>query len=135
MLQAPISPLQDFKLGPVNHIIGGLEDKIQESLGNLISSVCSKTLKSNYKEVISEFKEDYSDLRAIFEISVPNKVHFLQDHLEDQLNLTGEGLGEVDDGVVEAMHQYLDKRMKISNYLVKNLEPKARGEKKLKLVE
>ena len=61
-------------------------------------------------------------------------MHFLQDHLEDQLDLTGEGLGEVDDGVVEAMHQYLDKRMKISNYLVKNLESKVHGEKKLKLV-
>ena len=98
----------------------------------LISSVCSTTLKSYYKEVIVKFREDYSDLRAIVEISVPNKVHFLQDHLEDQLDLTGEGLGEVDDGVVEAMHQYLDKRMKISNYLVKNLESKAHGEKKTK---
>ena len=48
--------------------------------------------------------------------------------------MTGEGLGEVDDGVVEAMHQYLDKRMKISNYLVKNPELKAHGDKKLKLV-
>ena len=41
----------------------------------------STTLKSNYKEVIVKFREDYSDLRAIVEISVPNKVHFLQDHL------------------------------------------------------
>ena len=43
-----------------------------ESLGNLISSVYSTILKSNYKEVIAKFREDYSDLRAIFEISVQN---------------------------------------------------------------
>ena len=48
--------------------------------------------------------------------------------------MTGEGLGQVDDGVVEAMHQFLDKRMRISNYVVKNLESEAHGEKKLKLV-
>ena len=105
-----------------------------ESLGNLISAVCSTNLDSNYKEVIIKFKQDYSDLRAIFEISVPNKVHFLQDHLEDLLDMTGEGLGEVDDGVVEAMHQFLEKRMRISNYFVKNLESEAHDEKKLKLV-
>ena len=100
-----------------------------ESLGKLISAVCSTTLDSNYKEVIGKFKEDFSDLRAIFDISVTNKIHFLQDHLEDQLDLTGEGLGEVDDGVVEAMHQFLDKIMKISNYTVKNLESEAHGKK------
>ena len=105
-----------------------------ESLGKLISAVCSTTLDSNYKEVITKFKQDFSDLRAIFEISITNKIHFLQDHLEDQLDMTGEGLGEVDDGVVEAMHQFLDKRMRISNYTVKNLESEAHGEKKLKLV-
>ena len=105
-----------------------------ESLGNLISSVCGKNLDPNYKEVIAKFKQDFSDLRAIYDITVPNKIHFLQDHLEDQLDMTGESLGEVDDCVVEAMHQYLDKRMRISNYSVKNLESKTHGEKKLKLV-
>ena len=43
--------------------------------------------------------------------------------------MTGEGFGEVDDGVVETMHQYLDKRMRISNYSVKNLESKSHVEK------
>ena len=105
-----------------------------ESLAKLISAVCSTTLDSNYKEVIAKFKADFSDLRAIFDISVSNKLHFLQDHLEDQLDMTGEGLGEVDDGVVEAMHQFLDKRMRLSNYIVKKLESEAHGEKKLKLV-
>ena len=32
-------------------------------------------------------------------------------------------------GVVEAMHQYLDKRMRIGNYTVKNLESEAHGKK------
>ena len=63
-----------------------------ESLAKLISAVCSTTLDSNYKEVIAKFKADFSDLRAIFDISVSNKLHFLQDHLEDQLDMTGEGL-------------------------------------------
>ena len=43
--------------------------------------------------------------------------------------MTGEGLREFDDGVVEAMHQFLDKRMRLSNYTVKNLESEAHGEK------
>ena len=87
-----------------------------ESLSKLISSVCPKALDPNYKEEISKFKQDYSDMRAIFDISVPNLIHILQDHLEDQLNMTGEGLVDVDDGIVETMHKYLDKRMRISNY-------------------
>ena len=69
-----------------------------------LTSVCAKTLDPNYKEVIAKFKQEYSDLRATFDISVPNKIHFLQDHLEDQLDMTGEGLGEVDDRIVEEMH-------------------------------
>ena len=48
--------------------------------------------------------------------------------------MTREGLGQVDDGVVETMHQYLEKRMRIGNYFVKNLESEAHGEKKIKLV-
>ena len=48
--------------------------------------------------------------------------------------MKGEGLRQVDDGVVEAMHQFLEKRMRIGNYFVKNLESEAHGEKKLKLV-
>ena len=31
------------------------------ALGKLVSSVCSSTLNSNYKEVIPKFKEDYSE--------------------------------------------------------------------------
>ena len=101
-----------------------------ESLGNLIFALCSTSLDSNYKKVNIKFKQDYFDLREIFEITVPNKVHFLKEHLEDYLNMIGEGLGEVDDGVVEAMHQFLEKRMRISNYFVKKLESDAHGEKK-----
>ena len=83
--------------------------------------------------IVSEEEKVLPDTEAII-ISVPNKVNFLQEHLEDCLDMTGEGLGQVDDGVVEAMHQFLDKRMRISNYVVKNLESKAHSEKKLKLV-
>ena len=43
--------------------------------------------------------------------------------------MTGKCFGEGDDGVVETMHQYLDKRMRISNYSVKNLESKSHVEK------
>ena len=57
----------------------------------------STTLDSNYKEVIRKFNQDYCNLRAIFNISIPNKVHLLQELSEDQLDMTGEGFGEVDD--------------------------------------
>ena len=105
-----------------------------QALGHLISSVCSPQLDPDYKLSIGSFKKEYAVLREIFGITIPNKVHFLQDHLEDYLDITGESLADVDDGVVEAMHQYLDKRMSLSNYWVKNLESEAHGKKKLRLV-
>ena len=56
------------------------------------------------------------------------------DHLDDLFDLTGEGLGNVDDHVIECMHQYLNKRMQNSKYFVKDLASELHGEKKLKLL-
>ena len=47
MLEAPISPLHDCKLGPVNHVVSALEDEIEDD-----------SLK-NYMKDLNIVKEEY----------------------------------------------------------------------------
>ena len=162
MLQAPITPLHDMKLGPVNHFIDNCSqlcednelenflakkgitrevcfhrlegnevtrvmkelddlekelpnDKLQHvkclrSLKDLQDSVCKTELDPQYNIKIADFKNEYTKLREESNISIPLKVHYIFDHLEDLLDMTG--LNTVNDHTVECMHQDLSKRMK-----------------------
>ena len=73
-------------------------------------------------------------MREVSGISISLKLHYILDHLDDLFDLTGEGLGNVDDHVIECMHQYLNKRMQNSKYFVKDMASELHGEKKLKLL-
>ena len=68
-------------------------DKLQHvkclrSLKDLQDAVCKTELDDHYKTKIGEFKKDYSKLREESNISIPLKVHYIFDHLEDLLDMT-----------------------------------------------
>ena len=83
---------------------------------------------------MGNFKKNFQKLREVSGISISLKLHYILDHLDDLFDLTGEGLGNVDDHVIECMHQYLNKRMQNSKYFVKDMASELHGEKKLKLL-
>ena len=72
-----------------------------------------KELPSNYAAVINSFKESYIVLVDNFGITTPNKVHLIQDHLEDYYDYTKKSLRDCCDELIEAMHQFLKKEWKI----------------------
>ena len=114
-------------------------DKLQhvnslKALKELQDAVCKTELDEQYKVKIDDFKKEYNTLREESGITISLKVHYIFDHLEDLLDMTGHCLNTVDDHTVECMHQHLHKRMQNSNYFVKDLSSEAHGEKKLHLI-
>ena len=97
-------------------------------------AVCRRSLTSNYKVKLANFRINFTKLREVSEVTISLKIHYILDHLEDLFDITGEGLGNVDDHVIECMHQYLNKRMQNSKYFVKDLSSELHGEKKIKLL-
>lgn len=71
--------------------------KCLRSLKDLQDAVCKTELDDHFKTKIGEFKKDYSKLREESNISIPLKVHYIFDHLEDLLDMTDHGLNTVDD--------------------------------------
>ena len=61
-----------------------LEDyrKILGALLDVNNLVSNPVLPSNYSSVLQKWREAWSDLRDNREISEPNKIHILNDHLE-----------------------------------------------------
>ena len=88
-----------------------------------------KELPSNYAAVINSFKESYNVLVDNFGITTPNKVHLIQDHLEDYYDYTKKSLRDCCDELIEAMHQFLKKRMENSNYIVCDIQNPSHGRK------
>ena len=119
------SPMSQKRKRPeITRVMQGLDDMEKElpidklqhvkclrSLKDLQDAVCKTELDDNYKTKIGDFKKDYIKLREESKISIPLKVHYIFDHLEDLLDMTGHGLNTVDDHTVECMHQHLNKRI------------------------
>ena len=105
-----------------------------KALKELQSAVCRQKLASDYKVKLDNFKKEFKSLRDTSDITISLKIHYILDHLSDLFELTGEGLGGVDDHVIECMHQYLNKRMQNSKYFVKDLSSELHGKKKMQLL-
>ena len=61
----------------------------------------------------------FNFLKQEFKLSKTPKIHTIQDHLLDIIEITGEPLGSLDQ-CIEALHQLFKQRMKTSRYEVKN---------------
>ena len=67
-------------------------------------------------------------IRKATTLSKTPKIHTIQDHLLDLIELTGEPLGSLDQ-CIEALHQYFNQRMNSSKYQVKTKSEDIAGEK------
>ena len=75
-----------------------------KTLRELQTTVCRSILAADYKDKLDNFKKEFNSLREKSDISISLKIHYILDHLSDLFDLTGEGLGGVDDHVIEWMH-------------------------------
>ena len=99
------------------------------ALNELNIMASRKELPPEYAEVISVFKNSYNVLVDSFGITTPNKVHLIMDHLEDYYDYTKKSLRDCCDELIEAMHQFLKKRMENSNYIVCDIQNPNHGKK------
>ena len=71
------------------------------------------------------------DVCGLTERNFASKKNFFE-HVKFYFQQTGKSLGFYTDQVIEAMHQYVDKRLTRSNYIVKDITSDIHGEKLLK---
>ena len=79
-------------------------------------TVSGRKLAPNYEALIDQYC---------------SSVHLLND-INNYFQQTGKSLGFYTDQLIEAMHQYVDKRLTRSNYVVKDITSDIHGENLLK---
>ena len=96
--------------------------EILKSIRNVNTCVAGKTVKGNVSEAISIFKCDYKNLQKKFGVSKTPKIHIIEDHIEEYVQMTNHGLGYCTDQTIEALHQVVNRRFSSSKYYVKYIE-------------
>ena len=86
----------------------------------------------NVIEIIKDLEKTVNILKDNFQVSITNKMHILVTHVPEYIQETRLSLGQTSDQLIEASHQYVNKRFQGSNYYVKNVENPLHGEKLLK---
>lgn len=99
------------------------------NLRDLHEMASRKKLPSDYAAVITRFSDSYNVLVDNFGITTPNKVHLIMDHMKDYYDYTKKSLRDCCDELIEAMHQFVKKRMESSNYVVCDIQNPSHGEK------
>ena len=94
--------------------------------------VSGKVLDPNYSVLIDNFCASVHILHEDFALSFTPKFHIVEKHLKLYFQQTGKSLGFYTDQLVEAMHQYTDRRITNSNYFVKDINSDIQGENLLK---
>ena len=85
------------------------------------------------QESIDEFVATINYLKNNFGFSKPPKIHTIQDHIMDLIELTGGPLGSLDQ-CIEQLHQYFTQRMNASKYNVKTKDKDIVGTRLLQCV-
>ena len=85
------------------------------------------------QESIDEFISSINYLKKHFHFSKTPKIHTIQDHIMDTIELTGEPLGSLDQ-CIEQLHQYFNQRMHASHYYVKTKDKDIAGTRLLQCV-
>ena len=93
---------------------------------------CGKKLKPNALKVIKEFENNMDILNDLFKVSYTNKVHIIIDHVPEYIREKKLSLGQTSDQVIEASHQFVNKRFQNSKYTINNTEHPSHGKKLLK---
>ena len=95
-------------------------------------SVCGTTLDPDFQSVIDKLEISFNTLHIKFGCTIPNKAHIMVAHVPDYIVFSKIPLGQTSDQLIEAMHQYVNRRFLGSRYTVNNVENESHGEKLLK---
>ena len=82
-----------------------------------------------YRAVLARWREAWNALRVHteFHISEINSIHIINEHLEEQYDLTGESLVKKSDHTIESEHQNLAHVIRVTNSWVKDITSEAHG--------
>ena len=99
------------------------------SLRDLHHLCNAQLLSSDYHQVIEKFRSTWFTLTNEFSVSTTPKIHILLDHIEDYFDETNVTLIKSTDELCENMHQFLNKRLMRSFYLIKDTSNPNQGKK------
>ena len=91
------------------------------ALGKLHCMCNADHLPHNYVNVIDNFITAWFKLTEKFAVSTTPKIHIILHHLCDYFNEMNVTLKLVTDELVEHMHKFVEKRMSVSGYIVKDI--------------
>ena len=102
---------------------------------NMITEEC--TSKDAYlkecQDKVDNFMECYDYLKYTYGTSKTPKIHIIESHIVDYVDLSSTTLGSLDQ-CIEAVHQYFNQRLIASKYKIKDKSSEIHGEKLLQLV-
>ena len=99
------------------------------SLRDLHHLCNAQLLASNYHQVIDKFRSTWFTLSNEHNISTTPKIHILLDHLEDYFDEKNVTLIKSTDELCGQMHQFSNKRLMRSFYLIKDTSNPNQGKK------
>ena len=82
--------------------------------------------------VIDKLEVAFHTIHTKFGSTIPNKVHIMISHVPEYIALIKLSLGQTSDQLIEAMHQYVNRRFTGSRYTVNNVENDSHGDKLLR---
>ena len=99
---------------------------------NIQKSLLWEKLKPNAIQVIKEFAQNMNILHENFSLSYTNKIHIIIDHVPEYLRENKLSLGQTSDQLIEASHQFVNKRFTNSKYTINNVDYPSHDKKLLK---
>ena len=82
-------------------------------------------------QVIKEFETNFLVLHEKFKLTITNKIHIMITHVPEYIMETKLSLGQTSDQLIEASHQYVNKRFNSSHYKINNVDSPMHGKKLL----
>ena len=93
-----------------------------ESFRDVVDSCFGFLLDPYYKLVLAKFRDKFSVLQKMFNVSMTNKLHIISTHVEDFCDQVGRGLGEYSEQETENAHSAFE--MIWDRYRVRDLNSK-----------
>lgn len=118
--------------------IEGLRECVNEKCIDVIDTLIATrdvldTCRGNHllpfwPQALQIFREKWLQMHKNLGVTIPNKIHVITDHFEEYIIMTNKPIGRISDEVVEAAHAAMNKRLKNSNYVVKDITDPKHGE-------
>ena len=105
-------------------IFDGINEVRYTTYGNTLS-YCSPRPAPYFENVVKNLEEKKYDLRKKFGVTIPNKWHYVIEHVSEYIDDNNLSLGRTSDQVIESTHQHTNKLFTRSKYHVKDISSPA----------